>query len=65
MGRKTFRDRILRLEEAAWIINNEVKEIKQLYSEIEEENTQLKQQLQTLRLQLQSTRRNSNSFAHV
>lgn len=65
MGRKTFRDRILRLEEAAWIINNEVKEMKQLYSEIEEENTQLKQQLQTLRLQLQSTRRNSNSFAHV
>jgi len=65
MGRKTFRDRILRLEEAAWIINNEVNEIKQLYSEIEEENTQLKQQLQTLRLQLQSTRRNSNSFAHV
>lgn len=51
MARKTFKERILKMEEAAWVVKNETGELKQLYSELEEEVVNLTEQLRVSRLE--------------
>lgn len=59
MAKKTFKERMSRVEEAAWVINEESKELKAMFAEIGEENVRLREEVRVLRLQVASLKRNN------
>ena len=56
MARKTFKDRVEKIKEGAWLVNNELGEIMQLYRDMEEENIRLTEEVRLLRLQVARNR---------
>lgn len=65
MARKTFRERTDKVLEGAWMVTNEIKEIKAMITDLEEENIRLTEEVRILRLQLARNKTNHHqSFAH-